>query len=161
MWVNGEKYIFSDHVVQGGLELSSHLGKLIEMIKQIYKNCSDDSFDYSVVEIANEKTPHNLRTLSAELAKFDKLWMSYEKEYIGELMVIETDARRFITDSIKVEANLTLRERNGFLSTIDDAQEDLIELIGGVNAVANTEGKGRDDFDIRTLKGAERLLKSG
>lgn len=71
MWVNGEKYIFSDHVVQGGLELSSHLGKLIEMIKQIYKNCSDNSFDYSVVEKANEETPQNLRTLSAELAKFD------------------------------------------------------------------------------------------
>ena len=89
------------------------------------------------------------------------MWISYEKEYVGELMVIETDARRFITDSIKVEANLTLREKNGFLSTIDDAREDLIELIGGVNAVANTEGKGRDDFNIRTLKGAEKLLKSG
>ena len=50
------------------------------------------------------------------------MWISYEKEYVGELMVIETDARRFITDSIKVEANLTLRERNGFLSTINDAR---------------------------------------
>ena len=92
------------------------------MIKQIYKNCSDDSFDYSFVEKANEETPQNLRNLSAELAKFDQMWISYEKEYVGELMVIETDARRFITDSIKVEANLTLRERNGFLSTIDDAR---------------------------------------
>lgn len=54
MWVNGEKYIFSDYVVKGGLELCSHLGKLIEIIKQIYKTCSDDSFDYSVIEKANE-----------------------------------------------------------------------------------------------------------
>ena len=37
-------------------------------------------------------------------------------------MVIETDARRFIANSIKVEASLSLREKNGILSMIDAAR---------------------------------------
>lgn len=41
--------------------------------------------------------------LEEEIGAFDLMWMNYERDYIGELMVIETDARRFITESIRVE----------------------------------------------------------
>jgi hypothetical protein len=34
-------------------------------------------------------------------------WTHYEQCYVFELMVIETDARRFIVDSIKLEQLLT------------------------------------------------------
>jgi hypothetical protein len=41
------------------------------------------------------------------------MWLAYEKDYIGELMVIEVDARRFITESIKIDKALSLFELNG------------------------------------------------
>lgn len=37
------------------------------------------------------------------LVKFDELWTQYESKYVGELMVIEGDARRFIVESISLE----------------------------------------------------------
>jgi hypothetical protein len=45
----------------------------------------------------------DLWELEEEIGAFDLMWMNYERDYIGELMVIETDARRFITESIRVE----------------------------------------------------------
>ena len=45
----------------------------------------------------------DLWELEEEIGVFDLMWMNYERDYIGELMVIETDARRFITESIRVE----------------------------------------------------------
>lgn len=44
--------------------------------------------------------PNRLNKLKAQLVLFDQLWATYERDYIGELMVIETDARRFILDAI-------------------------------------------------------------
>lgn len=41
------------------------------------------------------------------LSKFDELWTEYEQKYVYELMVIESDARRFIIDSINIEAVLS------------------------------------------------------
>lgn len=38
--------------------------------------------------------------------RFDELWTTYESKYVYELMVIEGDARRFIIESINVEAIL-------------------------------------------------------
>jgi len=40
------------------------------------------------------------------LVNFDHLWAEYEGKYVNELMVIEGDARRFIIDSINIEAVL-------------------------------------------------------
>lgn len=74
-------------------------------------------------------------------------------------MVIETDARRFILDAIQAESDLSLAEKCSSLKLIDEAQESLIRAICSINAVANFEGKGRDDFTAKTLQGAERFLK--
>ena len=41
------------------------------------------------------------------LVRFDELWTDYEHKYVYELMVIESDARRFIIESINAEAVLT------------------------------------------------------
>jgi hypothetical protein len=37
------------------------------------------------------------------LVELDQKWTHYEKCYVFELMVIETDARRYIVDTIEVE----------------------------------------------------------
>ena len=43
------------------------------------------------------------------LARFDQLWTFYEQKYVYELMVIESDARRFIIESVNIEAVLMQR----------------------------------------------------
>ena len=48
----------------------------------------------------------DLKQLKEMLSKFDELWTVYEQKYVYELMVIENDARRFIIDSINIEAFL-------------------------------------------------------
>lgn len=45
------------------------------------------------------------------LGSFDRAWTRYEQYYVYELMVIESDARRFITESIKIEQEMQEIER--------------------------------------------------
>jgi hypothetical protein len=40
------------------------------------------------------------------LKQFDLAWVTYEQYYVYELMVIEADARRFVTDSIKINKEM-------------------------------------------------------
>ena len=47
----------------------------------------------------NEKTKQSLRD-------FDIAWVTYEQFYVYELMVIETDSRRFIIDAIVIDEEL-------------------------------------------------------
>ncbi len=48
----------------------------------------------------------DFKVLKQHLKQFDELWAEYEQKYVYELMVIESDARRFIIDSINAEAIL-------------------------------------------------------
>lgn len=56
-----------------------------------------------------------LEQIKAELRKnleqFDYTWVSFEKLYVLELMNIEADARKFITDAIDTEKDLTEFEK--------------------------------------------------
>ena len=45
--------------------------------------------------------------MKEQLKRFDELWAEYEQKYVYELMVIESDARRFIIDSINAEVILS------------------------------------------------------
>lgn len=76
-------------------------------------------------------------------------------------MVIESDARRFIIDSINCEAVLSQPHmqqavaRNAF----NEKRRALLQNICQVNAVvASEDGKGRDDFRFETLIKAEEIL---
>jgi len=40
--------------------------------------------------------------LERDIEEFDSQWTSFEKLYVFELMVIETDARRYIVDAIRL-----------------------------------------------------------
>ena len=40
------------------------------------------------------------------LDEFDQTWVAYEQIYVLELMLIEADARRFITEAIETDKEL-------------------------------------------------------
>lgn len=44
------------------------------------------------------------------LQKFDTNWVTFEQLYVLELMLIEADARRFISDAIEIEKELKSME---------------------------------------------------
>ena len=81
-------------------------------------------------------------------------------------MVIETDARRYIVDSIATSKEILLIEHKNrpkslaslnLLPNYVRLKAKLIAHICEINSIANTQGKGRDDFTIDVLKAAEEL----
>ena len=44
-----------------------------------------------------------LEDMGRNLQEFDHTWVAYEQIYVLELMLIEADARRFITEAIENE----------------------------------------------------------
>ena len=102
-----------------------------------------------------------LEQLKGMLERFDSLWCQYEQKYVFELMVIENDARRFILESINIEAILKQPHMQSVLKRdeFDTKRKTLLDLICQVNAVANEEGKGRDDFSFDIMERAEQIVK--
>lgn len=47
-----------------------------------------------------------IEQMVAILEEFDHAWVSYEQIYVMELMLIEADARLFITEAIESEKKL-------------------------------------------------------
>lgn len=100
------------------------------------------------------------------LQDFDASWAQYEQFYVYELMVIETDARRFVIEAIQIERELqamenTLKHRgltDESISAYNSKRSELLEKMASVNTVCNANGKGRDDLvDIEILTAAEEL----
>ena len=48
--------------------------------------------------------------MGKNLQDFDHTWVAYEQIYVLELMLIKADARRFITEAIDTEKELSLIE---------------------------------------------------
>jgi hypothetical protein len=44
--------------------------------------------------------------MAKHLDEFDQTWVAYEQIYVLELMLIEADARRFITEAIDTDKEL-------------------------------------------------------
>lgn len=82
-------------------------------------------------------------------------------------MLIEADARRFISDAIESERelhSLEIREkaRGRILLDFDEyhkQRDKLAKQISQLNAVANAEGKGREDLSIDILLAAEGIIR--
>ena len=93
--------------------------------------------------------------------------MEYEKLYVIELMLIEQDARRYIQEAIDIEKEITsaeVRERaKGKImvecSDYNKNRKKLVEVINKVNAVANPDGKGRDDLQAEILFQSEGICR--
>jgi hypothetical protein len=105
--------------------------------------------------------------LKKELEEFDKKWVDYEQKYINELIYIENESRRLITDAIKIEKSLNELENKArckgkfLLDSIEynTLRGKLIEVFNQINRVANYEGKGRDDLSLEILTSAETVLR--
>jgi hypothetical protein len=130
MWVNGEKYIFSEHIVEGGQQLYEQFKSLLACITSINRDLSSPNlnYDFDQIEEQNRLIPGRMKAIREELSKFDTLWTIYEQSYIFELMVIEGDARLFVTDSIKVESDLQTAEKTQTpcSSIVKDLKQQLI-----------------------------------
>ncbi len=78
-------------------------------------------------------------------------------------MVIENEARRFIIKAITLDKEIMgmeVRERMKGRIVLNCKEYNvlrgkLVSLFGQINAVANTEGKGRDDLNLEILIAAE------
>lgn len=150
LFVNGEKYVFSDDVLTAG----DNLSKSFEAIRE---------FALKFTEFREELRQSEFEDL---LLKFEHCWTTYEQYYVYELMVIESDARRFIIEAIELGEQLNEIEKA--LSEIDcniqnnrqynETREKLIVKLSMINAVTNVNGSGRDDLtDIKILKAAEEI----
>jgi hypothetical protein len=82
-------------------------------------------------------------------------------------MLIEADARRFITEAINLEKELTNVEKvekakgKIFMESekYNSVRKKLVKIIGQINSVANPEGHGRDDFSVEILNMSEKLVR--
>ena len=112
---------------------------------ECFRICEESSYEM-LIDIINE--------VREALEEFDLNWVTYEQLYVLELMLIESDARRFITEAIEIEKEITsseVRERAKGKIMVDcpdynKNRSKLIKLLNQINAVANSEGRGRDDL---------------
>ena len=71
-------------------------------MRDIYNRLHDVSYQETIDEIIDE--------LVSFLEDFDSRWVSFEQYYVMELMLIEADARRFITEAIEYEREMVFLE---------------------------------------------------
>jgi len=159
LYVNGERYVFSGEVLEAGNRLFHSFCRFQQVLRDIYNKVCEETCPGTVPQIISE--------LSVALQEFDTDWVEFEHLYVHELMVIEEDARRFITQAIETERELVLIEvkekakgRNLHGSdNYNKNREKLVKLIGRINSVANIEGKGRDDLTVEILMTAEGVSR--
>lgn len=105
--------------------------------------------------------------MAKHLEEFDATWVAYEQIYVLELMLIEADARRFITEAIEAEKELTqieMKEKSRGRIVVDSQEytakrTKVIQILGKINSVANPEGMGRDDLGNEVLLAAEGIFR--
>ena len=70
LWVNGEKYVFSQEVLDAGSKLFQQFRMIQGIIRNIYEWIIEDTVHVTVEEIIEEMAKH--------LEDFDKNWVAYE-----------------------------------------------------------------------------------
>jgi len=159
LWVNGEKYIFSNEVLEAGKRLFNSFCKIQHVARNVYTRACHDNSNSVVLQIKLDMTK--------TLEEYDYNWVTFEQLYVLELMLIEADARRFISDAIGSERelqSLEIREkaRGRILLDFDEyhkLRERLAKQLGQLNTVANAEGKGREDLSIEILLASEGIMR--
>lgn len=108
-----------------------------------------------------------MEEMAKHLQQFDQTWVNYEQIYVLELMLIEADARLFITEAIEADKELTSIEQREkargriVVDTVEytEKRSKLIQILGKINSVANPEGMGRDDLSNDILLAAEGIYR--
>lgn len=158
--VNGEKYIFSPNILKHGEELLRSFINLKDFIFSLHNAFFDENLTSSYIS----KRMHELQS---KLKEFDKKWVTFEKLYIFELMLIERDARRLLFYAIGVDQKMkALEMTEKFKGSIvirspsyDLMRKCFLEICGRINSIANYMGKGRDDLSIDILIAAENISR--
>jgi hypothetical protein len=88
-------------VLEAGKKLFQQFKLIQQIVRNIYERIMEE-VNITIQEVFDE--------MAKNLNEFDHTWVSYEKIYVLELMLIEADARSFITEAIETEAELTAIE---------------------------------------------------
>jgi len=89
-------------VLDAGKKLFKQFKIIQNTIRDLYERIIEDSVSLTIVYIMDEMAKH--------LKDFDQNWVSYEQIYVLELMLIEADARLFITEAIETDKELAAIE---------------------------------------------------
>lgn len=128
-------------------------------MKEMYSRiCSEHDYE-NILKMLTE--------IRAILEEFDANWVKYEKLYVVELMLIEQDARRFVQEAIDIERELSsaeVRERAKGKIMVENTDHNknrkrFVDILNKINAVANPDGKGRDDLEVDILLQAEGICR--
>lgn len=90
-----------------------------------------------------------------------------EQQYVMELMGIETEARRYVQCAIHIDQKMSAIEvreksRGKFFVQSEEyvaLRSKMCKYIAAMNAIANSDGKGRDDLEYEILAQAEGILR--
>ena len=129
------------------------------MIRALYERIIEDTNKLTIVFVMEEMSKH--------LLQFDQSWVGYEEIYVLELMLIEADARLFITAAIEADKELAQIEQRAkargriVVDTVEytEKRTKLIQILGKINSVSNPEGMGRDDLSNEILLAAEGIYR--
>jgi hypothetical protein len=137
------------------------------VIRHTYSQVCQDTTEFSAETIKKE--------ITVILESFDQVWVTFEKLYVVQLMYIESESRKHITQAIEIDKELTsieIREKlRGKILVVSDEVANLkrkvpahfhtklCKCMAHTNAVANLEGKGRDDLAPEVLFEAEGLIR--
>ena len=94
--------MFSQDVLEAGQKLYHGFREIQHVIKNIYSLACEENPHASVEEIKED--------IKVNLEAFDKYWVTFEQLYVFELMLIEADARRFITNAVEIEKEIIAME---------------------------------------------------
>jgi len=156
IWVNGDKFEFSQEAMRRADALQSRWSELCALLDLWSQACEQQH---------SQQRPSRSDLRSA-LVALDSAWASFEDKYISELIEIEGKARRMIVQAIEHERRIQyLEAQHGegeALEQIPEYQEELMQLVGCIarlNSVANFRRKGRDDLGVNVLLDASATLR--
>lgn len=155
IWVNGEKFVFSQEAMQRAEVLQQKWSDLDAVLKNWGKT------DGRAVKRSD---------LQDAMRRLDAAWASFEEKYIRELIDIEEKARRLVVQAIQHEhalrrlesgsgASGSSREDLQQLPEYVEEQRRLVRCIAHLNSVANQRRKGRDDLGVDILSTAVGTLQ--
>lgn len=104
LWVNGKKYEFSQVVLQQGNMMYGTFSDLKEAISQLHLCVvtAKATMSSEFCQLPPEELLRHRTRVERLLEQFDQDWSIYEKAYVTELMAIESDARRHVTEAIRI-----------------------------------------------------------
>lgn len=152
IWVNGDKFEFSQEAMQCAEDLQRAWSELCALLER-----------WKGGDPGEKPQRTEMRT---SLVTLDVAWAAFEKKYISELIAIEDQARKLIVQAVDSEKRLRdleakYGETEALLARFEYQAEQrrLVGSISYLNSVANFRRKGRDDLPADVLFDAVRTIQ--